>query len=61
MMKKHQGVKSIGQTSKSTTIKMIRFLSSKYEFVNNVILNEILIREKGNVRLLSGKPEYTLH
>ncbi len=46
-MKKHQGVKSIGQTSKSTTIKMIRFLSSKYEFMNNVILNEILVREKG--------------
>ena len=47
MMKKHQGVKSIGQTSKSTTVNMIRFLSSKYDFLYNVILNEVLVREKG--------------
>jgi hypothetical protein len=47
MMKKHQGVKSISLTSKSSTVKLIRFLSSKYDFLYNVILNEVLVREKG--------------
>ncbi len=50
MMKKHQEVKAIGQTSKSTTIKMVKFLSSKYDFQTNVIINEVLAREKGKVQ-----------
>lgn len=47
-MKKYQGVKSIGPNSKSATVNMIRFLSSKYDFLYNVILNEVFVREKGH-------------
>ncbi len=48
-MKKHQEVKAIGQTSKSTTIKMVKFLTAKYDFQTNVIINEVLAREKGQL------------
>lgn len=41
------GLKQIDTKSNSSTIQMIRFLLSKYEFKNNVILNEIVAREKG--------------
>jgi predicted P-loop ATPase len=41
------GSKKIDDHSNSSTIQMIRFLLSKYEFKNNVILNEIVAREKG--------------
>jgi hypothetical protein len=47
MMKKNQEIKSIGPNSKSATVNMIRFLSSKYDFFYNVILNEVFAREKG--------------
>lgn len=49
-------VKQIDKKSNSSTIQMIRFLISKYEFKNNVILNEILVREKGRGRYMPVNP-----
>ena len=40
-------LKQIDEQSNSSTIQMIRFLLSKYDFKNNVVLNDIMAREKG--------------
>src|SRR5690554_2621237 len=38
--------KQIDEKSSSPTIRMIKYLLSRYDFVNNVIINEILASEK---------------
>lgn len=37
------------QESNVNTIRMMQFLLSKYEFVNNIILNEVYFRQKGHI------------
>ena len=39
-------IKKIDEKSSSATIRMIRFLMSKYEFKNNMVLNEVFAKEK---------------
>ena len=39
-------IKKIDEKSSSATIRMIRFLTSKYEFRNNMVLNEVFAKEK---------------
>ena len=39
-------IKKIDEKSSSATIRMIRFLMTKYEFKNNMVLNEVFAREK---------------
>lgn len=38
--------KQIDEKSSSSTIRMIKYLLSRYDFVNNVILNEVFVSEK---------------
>ena len=49
-------VKQIDEKSNSSTLQMIRFLLSKYEFKNNVILNEVVAREKGKRKYMPVNP-----
>ncbi|MDO6437071.1 VapE family protein [Cyclobacterium sp. 1_MG-2023] len=39
-------IKKIDEKSSSATIRMIRFLMSKYKFKNNMVLNEVFAKEK---------------
>ena len=39
--------KKIDEKSNSSTIQMIKYLLSKYDFRNNVVQNEVVYREKG--------------
>ena len=39
-------IKKIDEKSSSATIRMIRFLMSKYDFKNNMVLNEVFAKEK---------------
>ncbi|AEL26975.1 VapE domain-containing protein [Cyclobacterium marinum] len=39
-------IKKIDEKSSSATIRMIRFLMTKYEFKNNMVLNEVFAKEK---------------
>src|SRR5690554_2999807 len=46
IMDRNSYAKQIDENSSSPTIRMIKFLLSRYDFVNNVIINEILASEK---------------
>jgi predicted P-loop ATPase len=39
-------IRKIDEKSSSTTIRMIKFLMSKYDFRNNMVLNEVFAKEK---------------
>ncbi|MEX2564871.1 MAG: VapE domain-containing protein, partial [Cyclobacteriaceae bacterium] len=45
-MDEENPIRKIDEKSSSPTIRMIRFLISKYEFKHNLVLNEVLAREK---------------
>ncbi|ERM83067.1 hypothetical protein P872_06225 [Rhodonellum psychrophilum GCM71 = DSM 17998] len=49
-------VKQIDEQSKSATIKMIKFLLSRYDFINNVILNEVFTSQKGEAAFQPVNP-----
>ena len=46
-MKKKLEYKIGQEPSSNSTMKTIQFIQSKYEFMNNTILNEVLFKEKG--------------
>lgn len=46
IMDRNSHAKQIDEKSSSPTIRMIKYLLSRYDFVNNVIINEILASEK---------------
>ena len=45
-MKKNIPLRELGQHANSSTIKMIRHLLSKYDFIYNTVLNEVFASEK---------------
>lgn len=45
-MRTHRKVKDLDGDSNSSTVRMIRYLMSKYDFINNVVLNEVFASEK---------------
>ncbi|WP_246255461.1 hypothetical protein [Cyclobacterium plantarum] len=45
-MDEENPIRKIDEKSSSPTIRMIRFLMSKYDFKNNLVLNEVFAREK---------------
>ncbi|QDH77867.1 virulence protein E [Echinicola soli] len=45
-MRTHKKVKDLDGGSNSSTVRMIKYLMSKYDFINNVVLNEVFASEK---------------
>ena len=53
-------IRKIDEKSSSTTIRMIRFLMSKYDFKNDMVLNEVFAREKEGIKYHPVNP-HTLY
>src|SRR5690606_1438638 len=56
IMDRNSYAKQIDEKSSSPTIRMIKFLLSRYDFVNNVIINEILASEKEEDNFIPVNP-----
>jgi len=59
-MEKKPNYELVQSENSNSTIKMIKFLFSKYDFINNTILNEVMISLKHQSRFLPVNP-HTLY
>jgi predicted P-loop ATPase len=59
-MKRNIPPKELGQHAHSSTIKMIRYLLSRYDFINNMVMNEVFTSEKEKMDFFQVNP-HTLY
>lgn len=59
-MKKRNPFKTLDEDSHSPMVKMIRYLMTKYDFINNVVVYEVFASEKGKDNYFRVNPHTLL-